>query len=186
MYYYTLRNYGVNLIQQQCNLETGIYELSLAERFAPLDRDASGLRAAARDYINAASFFGVNWQQSVTSLSQVAPGYPSLCDGTMNAGQRYQIALMRYGDQLLSQNQYCEAYKQYQAAQAIGNLDAAAAKGENQANQVCNPATEAPVSTATGAASTSEAPTTGAPADTATSKPPADTATTAPPPASTP
>ena len=163
MYYYTLRNYGVNMIQQQCNLETGIYELSLAERFAPLDRDANGLRAAARDYINAASFFGVNWQQSVASLAQVAPGYPSLCDGTMNAGQRYQIALMRYGDQLVSQGQYCEAYKQYQAAQAIGNLDAAAAKGSNQATQQCYPATEAPVSTATGAAATSEAPTTAAP-----------------------
>src|ERR1700690_1423238 len=54
LYYYALRNYGVDLIQQQCNLETGIYELSLAERFAPLDRDASGLREAAREYIDAA------------------------------------------------------------------------------------------------------------------------------------
>ncbi len=167
MYYYTLRNYGVNMIQQQCNLETGIYELSLAERFAPLDRDANGLRAAARDYINAASFFGVNWQQSVASLAQVAPGYPSLCDGTMNAGQRYQIALMRYGDQLVSQGQYCEAYKQYQAAQAIGNLDAAAAKGSNQATQQCYPATEVPAT----AGATVEAPTGSVP----TSKP-ADTA----------
>jgi tetratricopeptide (TPR) repeat protein len=163
MYYYTLRNYGMNLIQQQCNLEGGIYELTLAERFAPLDGTSSSLREAARAYISASSFFGVNWQQAVQSLSQVAPGYPSLCDGTMNANQRYQLALMRYGDQLLSKSQYCEADQQYQAALAIGNLDEAAAKGENQAHQECYPPTEVPTVAATAEAPTTEAPTAEAP-----------------------
>jgi len=165
MYYYTLRNYGVNLIQQQCNLEGGIYELTLAERFAPLDRDSIILREGARAYINAASFFGVNWQQSVASWAQVAGGYPALCDGTMNASQRYHISLMRYGDQLLKQGQYCEADQQYTAAEAIGNLDDAAAKGANQAHQTCYPATEVPTAADTAEAPTAEAPTV-APADT--------------------
>ncbi len=102
MYYYTLRNYGVNLIQQQGNLEGGIYELTLAERFAPLDRDANGLRDGARAYIQAASFFGVDWHQSVSYWAQVASGWPSLWDGTMTSAQRYQISLMRYGDDLVS------------------------------------------------------------------------------------
>ena len=36
MYYFALRNLGVDLIQAG-NLEGGIYELTLAERFAPLE-----------------------------------------------------------------------------------------------------------------------------------------------------
>ena len=144
MYYFALRNYGVNLIQKQFNLEGGIYELTLAERFAPLDRDANGLREGARAYIQAASFFGIDWHQSVAYWSQVASGWPSLYDGTMTAAQRYQISLMRYGDQLVKQEQFCDAYQQYQTAQSIGNLDAAAAKGANQAFQQCYPPTEAP------------------------------------------
>jgi tetratricopeptide (TPR) repeat protein len=167
MYYYTLRNYGVNLIQQQGNLEGGIYELTLAERFAPLDRDSNGLREGARAYIQAASFFGIDWRQSVAYWSQVAGGWPSLWDGTMSASQRYQISLMRYGDQLLGQGQYCDADQQYQVAQAIGNLDNAAAKGANQAHQTCYPATEVPTEAATVEAPTAEAPT-AVPVDTPT------------------
>ncbi len=144
MYYFALRNYGVKMIQQQGNLEGGIYELTLAERFAPLDRDANGLRDGARAYIQAASFFGIDWHLSVTYWSQVASGWPSLWDGTMTAAQRYQISLMRYGDQLVKQGQYCDAYQQYQTAQSIGNLDDVAAKGANQAYQQCYPPTELP------------------------------------------
>src|SRR5215213_8027228 len=44
MYYFALRNYGYDLITKQGNLEGGIYQFTLAERFGPLDRDAAGLR----------------------------------------------------------------------------------------------------------------------------------------------
>ncbi len=164
MYYFGLRNYGVNLIQQQGNLEGGIYELTLAERFAPLDRDANGLRDGARAYIQAASFFGIDWHLSATYWAQVASGWPSLWDGTMTAGQRYQISLMRYGDELVKQGQFCDAYQQYQDAQALGNLDAAAAKGANQAFQECYPPTavpptEAPTSVVVPTSASTEAPT---------------------------
>jgi len=74
-------------------------------------------------------------------LQQVDAAYPSLWDGTMTASQRYQYAAMRYGDQLATQGQFCAAVKQYQAAQAIGNLDQTAAKGFNQSYQKCYPAT---------------------------------------------
>lgn len=172
MYYFALRNYGVNLIQQQGNLEGGIYELTLAERFAPLDRDANGLREGARAYIQAASFFGIDWHLSATYWAQVASGWPSLWDGTMTAGQRYQISLMRYGDELVKQGQYCDAYQQYQDAQSIGNLDAAAAKGANQAFQECYPPTavpptEAPTSAVVPTGAATEAPTS-APTETPT------------------
>ncbi|MBI1855673.1 MAG: hypothetical protein HYR93_07395 [Chloroflexi bacterium] len=147
MYYFALRNYGVNLILQQGNLEGGIYELTLAERFAPLDRDADGLREGARAYIQASSFYGVDWKQSAAFFADVAAGWPSLWDGTMTAAQRYQVALMRYGDQLFGQKSYCDAVVQYQAAQNIGNLDQQASKNFNQAYQTCYPPTEVPTDT---------------------------------------
>jgi tetratricopeptide (TPR) repeat protein len=158
MYYFALRNYGVYLIQQQGNLEGGIYELTLAERFGPLDRDGNGLREGARAYIQAASFYGIDWHLSVNYWAQVASGWPSLWDGTMTAAQRYQISLMRYGDDLVKQGQFCDAYQQYQTAQSIGNLDEAAAKGANQAFQQCYPATEVPTETPTGVAVPTDTP----------------------------
>ncbi len=154
MYYFALRNYGVSLIQQQGNLEGGIYELTLAEHFAPLDNTANALREGAHAYIQASSFYGVDWKDAVAYFAQVANGWPSLWDGTMSANQRYQQALMRYGDQLWAQKDACGAYQQYQTAMAIGNLDQTAAKNANQSFQVCYPATETPTSVPATAAPT--------------------------------
>ena len=147
MYYFALRNYGVDLITKEGNLEGGVYQLTLAERFAPLDREASGLREGARAYIQASSFFGVDWAQAVNYFAQVASGWPSMWDGTMSASQRYQISLMRYGDLLFARNQFCDAVQQYQTAQGIGNLDKAATNNFNQAYQTCYPPTETPAPT---------------------------------------
>lgn len=148
MYYFTLRNYGVALIGQG-NLEGGIYHLTLAERFGPLDNTAHILRDNARFYLSAASFWELNWKLAAEYFAQLNGS--GLWDGTMTATERYYIASMRYGDQLFAQGQYCAAYAQYQNAQAIGNLDATAAKNANQAYQQCYPptATSAPVDTAT-------------------------------------
>jgi len=61
MYYFALRNLGVDMIKAG-NLEGGIYELTLAERFGPLDNTAHVLRDNARFYITAASFWGLDWK----------------------------------------------------------------------------------------------------------------------------
>ncbi len=144
MYYFGLRNYGVSLIQQKGDLEGGIYQLTLAERFAPLDNTSSQLREGARAYVTAASYFGVNWATAVELFRTVASGWPSMWDGSMTANQRFKIALMRYGDQLWAQGQACEASNQYQEAQGIGELDSVSQKNANQAHQQCYPPTEAP------------------------------------------
>ena len=151
MYYFALRNLGVSMIQQQGNLEGGIYELTLAERFAPLDNTANALREGARAYIQASSFFGVDWKDAVAYFAQVASGWPSLWDGTLTSNQRYHEALMRYGDQLWEGKDACGAYQQYQAAMGIADLDQTAAKNANQAFQECYPATETPTLAVTGA-----------------------------------
>ena len=142
MYYFALRNYGHVLITQQGNLEGGIYHLTLAERFGPLDNSSVQLREGARMYITGASFWELDWKQAYTYFSQVGNGWPGMWDGTMTGTQRLQISAMRYGDELFEQQEYCAAYEQFQVAAAIGNLDEIASKHANQAFQLCYPPTE--------------------------------------------
>ncbi|HEX6269696.1 MAG TPA: hypothetical protein VFZ43_05645, partial [Anaerolineales bacterium] len=103
MYYFALRNYGYDLITRQGNLEGGIYQFTLAERFGTLDREASGLREGARYYLIGASFWELDWQQALFYFDQVYRGWSGLWDGTMTSSERFFYASMRYGDQLLSQ-----------------------------------------------------------------------------------
>src|SRR5215216_2332813 len=139
MYYFALRNYGYSLITQQGNLEGGIYQLTLAERFGILDRDSNGLRNGARYYLIGASFWELDWPQVLNYFNQVA-GY-GLWDGTMTVSERIYFASMRYGDQLFGQGQYCDAVTQYQNAQAISTLDKVAAENFDDAYGQCFPAT---------------------------------------------
>jgi hypothetical protein len=182
MYYFALRNYGYNLITQQGNLEGGIYHFTLAERFGPLDRDANGLREGARYYLIGASFWELDWEQALFYFTQVA-GY-GLWDGTMTVAERIHFASMRYGDQLLEQEQWCDAVTQYEAAQAIAALDPQAEEGFVRAYNECFPATETPTPTLLVTPSTP-----GAVTDTPPAGPPSDTPaapTETPPPTETP
>ncbi|HLO29735.1 MAG TPA: hypothetical protein VK249_11400 [Anaerolineales bacterium] len=142
MYYFALRNYGYDLIVKQGNLEGGIYQFTLAERFGPLDRDANGLREGARFYLIGASFWELDWAQTVSYFQQVYAGYPGLWDGTMTVSERFQVASMRYGDELVKRQQYCDAVTQYQNAQTVAALDAAAEEGFARAYRECFPPTE--------------------------------------------
>lgn len=181
MYYFALRNYGYDLITKQGNLEGGIYQFTLAERFGTLDRDASGLREGARYYLIGASFWELDWQQALFYFDQVYRGWSGLWDGTSTATERFFFASMRYGDQLLSQGQYCDAVTQYQNAQAIGPLDRQASDGFEEAYIACFPATETPIPTL------EVSPTVGAgtvvPSDTPPAGPPTETPTLPPVPA---
>lgn len=141
MYYFSLRNYGYDLITKQGNLEGGIYQLTLAERFGPLDNVASGLREGARMYILAASFWDLDWKNCVFYFQQLYAGWPSMWDGTMVASERYRIASINYGDELFGREEYCAAVEQYKNAQTLGLLDADTEKRANQAWQKCYPAT---------------------------------------------
>lgn len=141
MYYFSLRNYGYDLIIKQGNLEGGIYQLTLAERFGPLDSIANGLREGSRLYILGASFWDLDWKNTVYYFSQVYTGWPSLWDGTMVASERFKIASIRYGDELFAKEQWCAALEQYQNAQKVGPLDTATEKTAYQAYINCNPPT---------------------------------------------
>jgi len=139
MYYFALRNYGYDLITKQGNLEGGIYQFTLAERFGPLDRDSAGLREGARFYLIGASFWELDWEQALLYFNQIA-GY-GLWDGTMTVAERIHIASMRYGDQLLEAGDACRAVEQYENAQRIAALDKQAQEGYDDAYGACYPAT---------------------------------------------
>lgn len=144
MYYFALRNQGHALITKEGNLEGGIYYLTLAERFGPLDNTSVQLREGARMYITGASFWELDWKQAYDYFSQVGAGWPSMWDGTMTGSDRLKISAMRYGDDLYEQQAYCQAYEQYQVAAGIGNLDETSAGHSNQSFQQCYPPTEIP------------------------------------------
>lgn len=142
MYYYALRNFGNDLIKNG-NLEGGIYQLSLAERFGPLDSASTQARDAARMYIIGASFWELDWKQVILYFSQIGSG---MWDGSMTAGERLNTAYVRYGNELFDNGDYCGAYEQYSRATSLPEN---AASRSQKAQMECYPpepvATEAPV-----------------------------------------
>ena len=113
MLYLALRQRGVQKISVG-NLEGGIYDLSLAERFGILDTEADSWRTWAQYYIRGASFWEVDWGQAVYYFEQVAPMFPNMHDGSFwTASQRYKEALTLYAQWLEDQGSWCEAEEQY-------------------------------------------------------------------------
>lgn len=145
MYYLALRNRGVQKIlgsgpyAQEPNLEGGIYDLALAERFGPLDGQAQGFRNFARAYITGASFWELDWAQVQFYLEQVYPFLPNLRDGSgLTATERYRLATIARADQYYLAEQWCEASTQYIIAQNFP-VEQAVLDRANDAFIKCNP-----------------------------------------------
>lgn len=127
MYYIALRMRGMDKLMlnsgescQDVNLEGGIYDLTLAERFGPLDRDADGWRNFARLYITGASFWNLDWKQAQAYFAEIYPYMPNLMDAScMTAQERFRFATLRYAEQLLAAGDYCGAEQQFMLAFAI-------------------------------------------------------------------
>ncbi len=115
--YRTLRNRGIARILVQGDLEGGIYDLSLAESFGPLDVDALSYRDLARYYGMGLGFWEVYPEQAVYYFGQVASALPSLHDANgWTAAQRYYASIVQFGDQLARDGQWCDAQEQYELA----------------------------------------------------------------------
>lgn len=151
MYYVALRNRGVAKIlgtgpyQTAPNLEGGMYDLTVAERFGPLDGQADGMRNFARMYILGASFWGLDWGQAVNYFGQVYRFTPNLRDGSnMTATERYRSALLYYGDQLAAaqkEKDRCMALPQWETANQIRPLDGEYGAKYERLHSACFPAT---------------------------------------------
>jgi len=143
MYYVALRNRGMDKIRGG-QLEEGIYDMSLTERFGPLDKDANVYREWARVYILGASFWELDWVQVINYFSQVYAATPMLSDSSgMTAADRYREALIAYGDQLVKEEKYCEAVEQYALAAQV-SPDENLFRTSTQVYLLCNPATATP------------------------------------------
>lgn len=136
MLFLALRNRGKDKIGKEADLEGGIYDLALAERFGPLDSEAQSFLSWARLYITGASFWELDWKQAVEYFAQIAPQLPNLRDGSlMTAMERYRRALIGYGKTLLNGDDPCAAMEQFETALAIApdaEAEAALAEATNQ------------------------------------------------------
>jgi tetratricopeptide (TPR) repeat protein len=144
-----LRNRGRDKILKDHDLEGGIYDLTLSEKFGPLDAEAKGLLSWSSLYITGASFWGIDWEQAVNYFSQVAPQMPNLMDASkMTATERLRQAYFEYGNTLAARGQYCAAVKAYQNSIAIapneevqqaGELAAKGCSGDGQVQATQKP-----------------------------------------------
>jgi hypothetical protein len=129
MYYLALRMRGFEKIvppSQTCsdvNLEGGIYDFNLAERFGTLDSYAQSLRTYARLYIVGSSYWDQDWITAQDYFNQVMSGYPALSDSScMSATERLRFATIKYAEQLLAAGDTCGAQEQFDLAFTISSL----------------------------------------------------------------
>ena len=87
-----LRNRGMETITQGL-MEEGLYDLSLAERFGPLDRDAMFRKTLAQQYLLANSYIGLNWLKA-------ADLFGPLCEqgATLDSCRKFAEAAWEYGN----------------------------------------------------------------------------------------
>jgi len=104
-----LRNRGMQKLQSGL-LEQGLYDLSLAARFGPLDSQAEAWRSSAAFYLLANSYFGLDWRLASQYFAQICSA------GAWGACRKYAISAHGYGDLLAATNDPCQAQLQYQAS----------------------------------------------------------------------
>ncbi len=115
MFYNAFRNRGVQRIAEQGLLEEGIYDMSRAERFAPLDRDAGNWRSWAELYLQADSYMGLNWAKAAQYFAEVFAVAPYLRN---DAYVKYATAAQEYGEQLIAAGDPCGAGAQFEQSLA--------------------------------------------------------------------
>jgi tetratricopeptide (TPR) repeat protein len=127
MYYAALYQRGMSKLQpvdcNTVNLEGGLYDLTMAERFGPLDKTVDAWRTYVRLYIAGASFWDQDWEQAQFYFSEVKDAFPSLMDSScLSSTERWRQATIHYADELAAQGDYCGARDQYEAAFSVNSL----------------------------------------------------------------
>lgn len=149
--YLALRNRGMDRISQGL-MEEGLYDLSLAEQFGPLDRDALFRRNLAEQYLLANTYIGLNW-------ARAAELFQPLCaqGATIDSCPKYADAAWQYGDLLLAADDPCGAKDYFEGsllAWPNGTLEPTATKVAKACEKATRPpppppATETPTPTVT-------------------------------------
>jgi tetratricopeptide (TPR) repeat protein len=117
MLYVSLRQRGVSRILEAGDLESGGYDLTLAEQFGPLDVEAQNVLGWARLYQYGSAFWGADPEAAVYYFGQLAAAAPGLRDASgWTARERYRAVLLQYGDLLAARGEWCAAEEQYRLA----------------------------------------------------------------------
>jgi tetratricopeptide (TPR) repeat protein len=133
LYYIAYRNRGIYRIVNEGNLEGGIFDLTRAEGFGPLDVEASNYRLWAEKYVTGVSFWGLDWTQVLYYFNDLAISAPYLSDSNFFTSlDRQATAQVEKYNQFLvtagyryTQGKYCEAYDLYNEASIYIVLNAA-------------------------------------------------------------
>ncbi len=100
MMYVALRNRGLDRIRNQWQLELGMYDLSRAARFGPLDKDATDWQTTAGLYLQANSYIGLRWDLSIDLfLDLCLAGVWDSCDKLATAVPNYADFLLGLMDE---------------------------------------------------------------------------------------
>lgn len=139
LYYAALRNHGIAQIQAG-NLEMGLYDFALAEDIAPLDADAESFRSWSKMYLNAGSWWGVNWMNASDQFATLYGMVPTLRDSSgISVTERYARSLEGYGDYLQQTFDWCNAVPQYEKALSIYNIPGLADRLPQARDYCANP-----------------------------------------------
>jgi hypothetical protein len=98
----SLRNLGMDELLGSL-LEQGIYHITLAERFGPLDGQASSWRNSASFYTFANSYYGLDWKLSTEYFGQICAA------NIWGACRKYGESALEYAKILAEEGDLCKA-----------------------------------------------------------------------------
>lgn len=139
MLYDTYVNYGLQLLYSD-QVELGLHYLERAERLGDLTESVNDQRVWAKLYLQGMGFYGVNWATSIyyfRDLCLAAPFFHHACD-------RLQEALVAYGDQYATAQDWCPAEPLYAEAAQLSR-DPALTDKMRLAREGCLAATPTPL-----------------------------------------
>ena len=122
MLFRALRNRGVERINGDA-MEAGMFDLDNAEAFGPLDTEALNVRAWARLYLAARSYWGLDWKRSMDILEELSLIAPYFRD----TDRRLFEATVNYAGQLVAASDYCGAADRYARALLLFSDDTVSA-----------------------------------------------------------
>lgn len=141
LYYICLRNRGINRINTGM-LEQGIYDITMAGQFGPLDKEAISYTQTASYYLSGVAAWGVDWPKVLEFFGQFYAAAPGLRDASgMTAAERYRKGSILYGDELMAKDDPCGAMQQYQNALLLSTDETTQGKLTEATNK-CSPPTE--------------------------------------------
>ena len=132
MYFIALRNLGVDNMLKNGKLEQGLYNLAIAERYGPIDKDAEGYRTWVAMYKTAASYWGIDWNKMVYWMEQVYNMLPGIRDGSnYTSGERLRVGYAALGDSKMQEQDFCAAADFYSKGLSIRSDNALRGKYDN-------------------------------------------------------